>query len=387
MTPPYSCCGSAVAPPNKSASKSTLQETPVFVPPPPPPNDAMLPRLAKLEKTRADEEFGFNLHAERGRGHFIGTVDAGGIGERAGLEEEQRIVGVNGQLIYPNTSHKEVVALIKKFPMSTTLLVASESVDKYHRDHNIPFSFENVEIRPAITVETHHHQHQDEVKSNGYEAPSLNPHSIQVNEEREISKVTTTTKTEVISTNTGSYQYKVTDRPLVITTCSFLNESSTTYNTNVAPLAPEASDDLMSQVFGNILLPPVGNQVTLHSATREEDDDASSVTSLSSSHRESAVDVPVDHKVLFFLVKLLSIFSSVLLFFEFFAFTLTLTKQVVLSGAKIEFSLQRAAKKRIRPIVHLPIAPPRGSSLADPTPSTTVSAEQRIQPWICGQLD
>uniref|UniRef100_A0A8R1INC5 Uncharacterized protein n=1 Tax=Caenorhabditis japonica TaxID=281687 RepID=A0A8R1INC5_CAEJA len=52
--------------------------------------------------------------------------------------------------------------------------------------------------------------------------------SIQVNEEREISKVTTTTKTEVISTNTGSYQYKVTDRPLVITTCSFLNVSDPT---------------------------------------------------------------------------------------------------------------------------------------------------------------
>lgn len=52
------------------------------------------------------EEFGFNLHAEKNRGHFVGAVDKNGIGERAGLQMGQRIVGVNGQLIYPSTAHK-----------------------------------------------------------------------------------------------------------------------------------------------------------------------------------------------------------------------------------------------------------------------------------------
>lgn len=46
------------------------------------------------------------MHAERGKGHFIGAVDKNGIADFAGLETAQRIVGVNGQLIYPTTAHK-----------------------------------------------------------------------------------------------------------------------------------------------------------------------------------------------------------------------------------------------------------------------------------------
>ncbi|PIC32830.1 hypothetical protein B9Z55_013023 [Caenorhabditis nigoni] len=255
------------------------KETPVFVPPPPPPTDVMyLPRLAELKKSDPDQEFGFNLHAERNRGHFIGTVDQGGIGQAAGLVIGQRIVGVNGQLIYPNTGHKEVVALIKKDNMKTTLLVASEEVDKYHKDHNLAYSWDNVERvggPPAINVETyHHHEEAPPVKASAYDVPPLNPHSIQVNEEREITK----TKTE--TTHTNSYSYK---------------EETPVYN---AYAAEPASGDLMDEVFGKVNLPTVGNQVTIHSHTEElaTAEDASSVSSLSSSHRESAVDVPVSHQ-------------------------------------------------------------------------------------------
>ncbi|CAI2350581.1 unnamed protein product [Caenorhabditis sp. 36 PRJEB53466] len=258
--------------------RSALQETPVFVPPPPPPDNMLLPIVAQLDKQKATDEFGFNLHAEKGKGHFIGTVDQGGIGERAGLEAGQRIVGVNGQLIYPQTGHKEVVSLIKQFPLSTTLLVASVDVDKWHRDHNVSYSFDNVVHAHATPVV---HAEVLAPKSNGYEAPALNPHSIQVNEEREVSKLTTTTKTEVISTNTASYQYK---------------ETTTAYDAYAAPPAAN-SDDLMAQVFGRVDLPPVGNQVTIHSHTEElPAEDASSVSSLTSSHRESAVDVPITHQ-------------------------------------------------------------------------------------------
>ncbi|KAF1756877.1 hypothetical protein GCK72_013331 [Caenorhabditis remanei] len=268
--------------PSSSSRRSKSKETPVFVPPPPPPTDAMpyLPRLAELKKSTPDQEFGFNLHAERNRGHFIGTVDNGGIGQAAGLVIGQRIVGVNGELIYPNTGHKEVVSLIKKDNMKTTLLVASEDVDKYHRDHSIPYSWDNVErFAPEINVETYHEE-VPVAKTNGYDIQPLNPHSIQVNEEREISKMTTTTKTETISSNTASYQYK---------------ESTTAYDAYAAP--PAESGDLMDQVFGNVSLPTVGNSVTIHSHTEElpSAEDASSVSSLSS-HRESAVDVPVSHQ-------------------------------------------------------------------------------------------
>lgn len=61
----------------------------------------------------------------------------------------------------------------------------------------------------------------------------------------------------------------------------------------------------MAQVFGKVDLPAVGNQVTIQSHTKElSTEDASSVSSLSS-HRESAVDVPVNHQVI------LRIFSGI----------------------------------------------------------------------------
>jgi predicted metalloprotease with PDZ domain len=120
------------------------------------------PRLCRLAKSIPSDEFGFNLHAEKGRGHFIGTVDHDGIGDKAGLITGQRIVGVNGELVYPNTPHKvdimyvnkviimdvieDVVALIKLNPMTTTLLVASEEIDKYYRDHSLNYSFDMVDV-------------------------------------------------------------------------------------------------------------------------------------------------------------------------------------------------------------------------------------------------
>ncbi|VDL66851.1 unnamed protein product, partial [Nippostrongylus brasiliensis] len=112
-------------------------------------------RLCKLEKTSQSEEFGFNLHAEKGRGHFIGIVDQGGIGDRAGLRQGQRIVGVNGVLVYPNTPHKEVVAHIKRSPLRTTLLVASEEVDRWYKEHNAEFSFDYIEDHEGQSSQQH----------------------------------------------------------------------------------------------------------------------------------------------------------------------------------------------------------------------------------------
>uniref|UniRef100_A0A915D2Z8 PDZ domain-containing protein n=1 Tax=Ditylenchus dipsaci TaxID=166011 RepID=A0A915D2Z8_9BILA len=104
------------------------------------------PRLCTLVKQGPVHEFGFNLHAERGKGHFIGNVDKDGIADRAGLETGQRIVGVNGQLIYPNTAHKEVVALIKRDPLVTELLVAAEEIDRWYTETGTPYSYERVTV-------------------------------------------------------------------------------------------------------------------------------------------------------------------------------------------------------------------------------------------------
>lgn len=77
--------------------------------------DSTLPplraRLSRLIKPEPTSEFGFNLHAEKNAGHFIGKIDRDSIAELAGLEEGQRIVGVNGVLIYPHTPHKVSTAV------------------------------------------------------------------------------------------------------------------------------------------------------------------------------------------------------------------------------------------------------------------------------------
>ncbi|GMR48717.1 hypothetical protein PMAYCL1PPCAC_18912 [Pristionchus mayeri] len=140
--------------PNGSAAKD-----PVFVAPPPPSADMggrPRPLLCHLEKKSVTDEFGFNLHAEKGKGHFIGAVDVGGIGDRAGLKMAQRIVGVNGILIHPTTPHKEVVALIKKNTLSTTLLVAAEDVDACYKQHNEAYSFEYADDGARPGAHTHH---------------------------------------------------------------------------------------------------------------------------------------------------------------------------------------------------------------------------------------
>jgi len=65
-----------------------------------------LPRLCHVRKAQPDDEYGFNLHAEKNRGHFVGKVDAGSVAEKAGLIQGHRIVGVNGTLVHPKTPHK-----------------------------------------------------------------------------------------------------------------------------------------------------------------------------------------------------------------------------------------------------------------------------------------
>ncbi|XGW27672.1 hypothetical protein V3C99_007903 [Haemonchus contortus] len=153
---------------------TTKATDPVFVAPPPPLEEPAMnkprPRLCKLEKSSQSEEFGFNLHAEKGRGHFIGTVDQGGIGDRAGLRMGQRIVGVNGVLVYPNTPHKEVVAQIKRSPLRTTLLVASEDVDRWYKEHGAEFSFDYVEEEA-----TNHHQQLSPHYVPTYQSKRQNP--------------------------------------------------------------------------------------------------------------------------------------------------------------------------------------------------------------------
>jgi hypothetical protein len=127
-------CKEKRQPPDSKSVVGGIGKAPMQLPP---------PRLCRLQKQSLTDEFGFNLHAERGKGHFIGSVDKGGIGDQAGLVMGQRIVGVNDKLIYPDTPHKDVVTLIKKDPLCTELLVVSEEVDRWYAENGATFSFEN----------------------------------------------------------------------------------------------------------------------------------------------------------------------------------------------------------------------------------------------------
>jgi len=128
-------------------------------------------RLCKLIKSDSSQEFGFNLHAEKNAGHFIGKIDAHSIAQRAGLEEGQRIVGVNGVLIYPHTPHKDVVSLIKGNPHRTELLVASSEVDAWYKQNAQEYDFATAE--QFVTLEASEHGIiargvAQVTKSNGY---------------------------------------------------------------------------------------------------------------------------------------------------------------------------------------------------------------------------
>jgi hypothetical protein len=134
------------------------------------------PRLCKLKKTQPSDEYGFNLHAEKGKGHFIGKVDSNSIAERAGLEEGQRIVGVNNTLIYPHTAHKDVVTLIKKDSNLTELLVVFPEIDNWYRGKNMEFSFDDAET--VQTEENAHPVHLRHAEINGKTAhvEHIRPH-------------------------------------------------------------------------------------------------------------------------------------------------------------------------------------------------------------------
>jgi Na(+)/H(+) exchange regulatory cofactor NHE-RF1 len=73
-------------------------------------NAPSAPRLCHVAKVEAKQEYGYNLHAERNKGQFIGNVDLNSPADIAGLKSGDRIIAVNGSLI-ANETHKQVSQL------------------------------------------------------------------------------------------------------------------------------------------------------------------------------------------------------------------------------------------------------------------------------------
>ncbi|CAK5071603.1 unnamed protein product [Meloidogyne enterolobii] len=86
----------------------------------------ILPRICILNKSAGVNEYGFDLHAEMGKGQFVGAVDVGSPAEViSGLRPLDHILAVNGESI-EGLSHKEVVQRIKSSSKGCSLLVLDE---------------------------------------------------------------------------------------------------------------------------------------------------------------------------------------------------------------------------------------------------------------------
>lgn len=85
-----------------------------------------LSRLCIVKKTYPEQEYGFNLHGEKGKkAQYIGSVDPGSPADLASLRPGDKILAVNGSSIL-HDDHKHVVAKIREDPMQCKLLVVED---------------------------------------------------------------------------------------------------------------------------------------------------------------------------------------------------------------------------------------------------------------------
>ncbi|XP_044221868.1 Na(+)/H(+) exchange regulatory cofactor NHE-RF3 [Thunnus albacares] len=88
--------------------------------------EELKPKLCKMEKTAAG--YGFHLNGIQGvYGQYIKEVVKGGAADRAGLEDDDIVVEVNGVNV-EQSSHEEAVAMIRNSGNSLEMLVAKKCV-------------------------------------------------------------------------------------------------------------------------------------------------------------------------------------------------------------------------------------------------------------------
>ncbi|XP_036046018.1 Na(+)/H(+) exchange regulatory cofactor NHE-RF3 isoform X1 [Onychomys torridus] len=94
------------------------------------------PRLCRLIK--ADGSYGFHLNAIRGQpGSFVKEVQKGGPADKAGLEDEDVIIEVNGENVQEEP-YEKVVDRIKSSGEHVTLLVCGKKAYDYFQAKKIP---------------------------------------------------------------------------------------------------------------------------------------------------------------------------------------------------------------------------------------------------------
>ncbi|XP_047226542.1 Na(+)/H(+) exchange regulatory cofactor NHE-RF3 [Girardinichthys multiradiatus] len=88
--------------------------------------EELRPKLCRMEKTPAG--YGFHLNGIEGmKGQYITEVVKGGTADKAGLENDDIVIEVNGKNVEQST-HAEAVEIIRRSGNSLELLVASKNV-------------------------------------------------------------------------------------------------------------------------------------------------------------------------------------------------------------------------------------------------------------------
>ncbi|KAM7380379.1 hypothetical protein PAMP_003681 [Pampus punctatissimus] len=138
--------------------------------------EELKPKLCKMEKGAAG--YGFHLNGIQGVcGQYIKEVVKGGVADRAGLEDNDIVVEVNGVNV-EQSSHEEAVALIRSSGNSLEMLVAKESVYDQLKAKGVSITrlllgeTSNVQVHSVDTPQARKERHEEADRP---ETPTLKP--------------------------------------------------------------------------------------------------------------------------------------------------------------------------------------------------------------------
>ncbi|KAJ8253184.1 hypothetical protein GJAV_G00210040 [Gymnothorax javanicus] len=98
------------------------------------------PRLCFLVK--AQSGYGFSLKtAQAEKGIFMTNVTAGGVAEKAGVKNRDRVVEVNGENV-ENATHEQIVAKVRASGASVMFLLVDEETDSHYRNKKLKLGAE-----------------------------------------------------------------------------------------------------------------------------------------------------------------------------------------------------------------------------------------------------
>ncbi|XP_013805623.2 Na(+)/H(+) exchange regulatory cofactor NHE-RF3 [Apteryx mantelli] len=108
-------------------------------------NAAPQPRLCYLVKER--NGYGFSLKTTEGqKGLFIVEVSSQGAAAKAGAQNNDRLIEINGKNV-ENDTHEEVVEKVKKSGNHVMFLLSDEETDQYYRSQKMLLSKESASLK------------------------------------------------------------------------------------------------------------------------------------------------------------------------------------------------------------------------------------------------